>query len=200
MESRWRASGALSRYAFWALLAVPAVPVLASLAVGTADAESLLQPSGEFAARFLIVALMITPLRLLLPATRWLEWLARRRRAIGVAAFAYAALHTGLYVVDMGTLRTMLAELFALGIWTGWVAFGLMLVLGLTSNDASVRALGRRWKTVHRCAYAAAVLTLVHWLVIHDSATVALVHFAPLALLAVYRLYQLARSPLGLRR
>ena len=44
----------------------------------------------------------------------------------------------------METLRNILAELGALGIWTGWAAFLLLVPLALTSNDASMRALKAR--------------------------------------------------------
>ena len=51
-----------------------------------------------------------------------------------------------------------------------------------------MRALGRSWKRVQRLAYPAAVLTLVHWVLVHDGQTAALLHFAPLVLLQVLRL------------
>ena len=93
-------------YAFWVLLALPGIPMTAALARGIA-AEDLLHPTGEFAARFMIIAMMLTPLRMLFPRARWLAWLSHRRRYLGVAAFGYALLHTILYVVDMETLEAM---------------------------------------------------------------------------------------------
>ena len=175
---------------FWLLLSVPALPMLWVLSSGTGAAERLLHPSGEFAARFLIVALAITPLRLIFPGAGWLRWLARRRRAVGVAAFGYAALHTLLYVVDTATLRDLWAEFFALGIWTGWAALAIFVPLAVTSNDAAQRLLRRAWNRLHRLVYAAAVLTLLHWIFVNNNLGPALVHFVPLAGLEAYRVFR----------
>ena len=178
---------------FWALLCVPGVPMMAGLASGNATAEMLLHPSGEFAARFMIIAMMVTPLSMLFRGAGWTRWLMQRRRALGVAAFGYAAFHTLLYVVDMGSLKDMLAEFWALGIWTGWAAFAIFIPLAVTSNDAAVRWLRRAWQPLHRWVYAAAVLTLLHWIFVHNNIGPALVHFLPLALLEAYRLIILWR-------
>jgi sulfoxide reductase heme-binding subunit YedZ len=150
--------------------------------------EDLLHPSGEWSARLLILALSLTPLVQLFPQARIVRWLVRRRRALGVAAFGYAALHLLFYVLEMGTLRDMLAELSALGIWTGWVALLLLLPLALTSNDWALRSLKSGWKRLQRLAYPAALLTLVHWAFVHDNLTAALLNFAPLALLQAWRI------------
>lgn len=185
-----------SRPFFWAILALPAVPMLLALFNGASDPEGrpptefLLHPTGEFAARFMIIAMALTPLRMLFPTSKIVRWLMARRRAFGVAAFGFAALHTVLYVADMGTVQAMLAELSALGIWTGWLAMLIFLPLGLTSNNAAMRWLGQHWKTLQRFVYVAAVATLVHWLFVHNNVGAALVHFLPLAALEFYRLWR----------
>ena len=177
----------------WAVLALPAVPVLYDwLTDPDLWLEDLLQPTGEWSARLMIVALMLTPLAMLFPRFHPVRWLVRHRRAFGVAAFAYAALHLLVYVLAMETVRAMLAEIGATGIWTGWLAFFCFVPLALTSNDASMRALRAGWKRVQRLAYPAAVLTLLHWLFVHDGFAEALLHFAPLAALQLYRLARLA--------
>ena len=179
-----------SHYFFWAVLALPAFPMVLALLSGSADPEGLLHPTGEFAARFMIIAMMITPLRMLFPKPRWRVWLMRRRRHLGVAAFGYAALHTILYVIDMGALQPMLDEFWALGIWTGWVAMTIFVPLALTSNDASQRWLLARWKQLQRFVYPAAILTLVHWVFVHNNLGPALVHFLPLAGLETWRIWK----------
>ncbi|HEX8442058.1 MAG TPA: ferric reductase-like transmembrane domain-containing protein [Allosphingosinicella sp.] len=172
----------------WVLLAIPgALMVRAALEPGIIF-EDLLHPSGEWSARLLIVALMLTPLSRLLPGHGWVQWLLRRRRAFGVAAFAYALLHLLFYLLEMQTLRDILAEIGALGIWTGWLAFMLMVPIGLTSNDASMRALKAGWKRLQRLAYPAALLTLAHWMFVHDNIVAALINFAPLGLLQAWRI------------
>ena len=180
----------------WAVLAVPALLVLyrygSTPGIWPGD---LLHPTGEWSARFIIIALMLTPLAQLFPASRAIKWLVRHRRAFGVAAFAYALLHLIFYVLDMETVAAMLAEIGAPAIWTGWLALLCMLVPAAASNDAAMRALRRNWKRIQRLAYPAAVLTLVHWLLVHDGKVSALVHFAPLILLETFRLLRFFYRP-----
>ncbi len=185
---------------FWAVLSLPAIPMIGQLASGDPEAiRDLLHPTGEFAARFLILALMITPLTLLLRGWRGPRWLLRRRRYIGVAAFGYAAVHLVAYLVDMGAGAFAADEIFSLAIWTAWVAFLIFIPLAVTSTDRWVRTLKKRWKTLHRAVYAAAVLTLLHWAALEDWGGVgpALVHFAPLALLEAYRIVRWLRRTSG---
>lgn len=179
-----------SPYFLWALLALPSIPMISGLVSGSADPERLLHPTGEFAARFMIIAMMITPLRLMFAKSRWPLWLMRRRRYFGVAAFAYSVLHTLLYIVDMATLQAMFDEFLALGIWTGWAAFAIFIPLGLSSNDAAQRLLLGWWKPLQQWVYPAAVLTLLHWIFVHNNLGPALVHFVPLALLETYRIWK----------
>ena len=177
-----------SKPLLWALLALPAAHIVYRFVTEALWPDELVAPTGEWAARLIIFALMLTPLSMLLPRARLVRWLLRRRRAFGVAAFGYTLLHLGFYVAEMETLTNILAEIRALGIWTGWAAFLLMLPLAITSNDAALRALKRGWKKLHRLAYPAAALTLVHWISVHNAPVEALAHFAPLALLEGYRL------------
>lgn len=182
------------KYLLWALLALPAVYLVYRWRAEGLWPDELVAPSGEWAARSIIFALMLTPLAMLLPRVRAIKWLLARRRAFGVAAFLYALLHLGFYVAEMETVRNMLAELGATGIWTGWAALLLMIPLAATSNDVSMRALRNNWKKLQRLAYPAAILTLVHWIFVHNEKIEALVQFAPLAALQLYRLVRLAAA------
>lgn len=173
----------------WLILTLPlAIALTRYVLAEDAWPGDLLHPTGEWSARYIILALMVTPLRQLWPQARAVRFLARHRRALGVAAFAYALAHTLAYVLDMETLTDMLAEIGAPSIWTGWSALLILIPLGLTSNDAAVRALKGSWKRLQRLAYPAAVLTLAHWALVHDGLLAALVHFVPLALLQALRL------------
>ena len=100
-----------------------------ALTSGRADLEGLLHPTGEFAARFMIIAMIISPFRLMFPKAKFWMWMMRRRRYFGVAAFFYAAVHTVFYIVDMNSLQAMLDEFWALGIWTGWAAFFIFILV-----------------------------------------------------------------------
>lgn len=183
-------------YFIWIVLALPSVPMLADLISGANAtdgkpvAEMLLHPTGEFSARFLIIAMMLTPLRMLFPNSGFVRWMIKRRRYFGIAAFFYAMFHTVLYVIDMASLRAIVGEFFALGIWTGWLAMLIFVPLAVTSTDNAVRKLGPRWKVLQRTVYIAAAATLLHWIFVHNNVGPALVHFLPLAGLEAYRIYK----------
>ena len=184
------------KFLVWLFLALPLAAALVRYALDPdAWPGDLLHPTGEWSARFIILALMVTPLRQLWPQARAVRFLARHRRALGVAAFLYALAHTAAYVADMGNLADMLAELGAPAIWTGWAALLILVPLGLTSNDAAMRALRSGWKRLQRLAYPAAILTLIHWALVHDGLTAALLHFVPLVLLQAVRVAPLFRTP-----
>jgi methionine sulfoxide reductase heme-binding subunit len=55
-----------------------------------------------------------------------------------------------------------------------------------------MRTLKAGWKRLQRLAYPAALLTLVHWAVVHDNLLAALLNFAPLAILQALRLARAA--------
>lgn len=185
-----------SPYFFWAILALPSIPLMMLLTSGTSPEagtsvyEFLLHPTGEFAARFMIIAMMLTPLRMLMPKVKFWAWMVQRRRYLGVAAFLYALAHTVFYIVDRGTLDAVFTEFPHLYIWTGWLAFLIFVPLAITSTDGWVRRLGRRWKVLQRTVYGAAILTLIHWAALHEwgGITAALLHFVPLGMLQVYRI------------
>lgn len=173
---------------FWGLLSIPSIAMLGRLVSDPASAGDILHPSGEFAARFMIVSMMATPLHMIWPKAAWTRWLLRSRRALGVAAFGYAALHTLIYLVDVETLQDALAEFWTLGIWTGWAAFAIFIPLAVTSNNTLQRYLAKAWRPLHRWVYAAAILTLMHWIFIQDDSIAPLIEFTPLAVLETYRI------------
>lgn len=176
-----------SKYFLWLLLSVPAVLMSGTALQDVGSAGNLLHGSGELSARFMIVAMIATPLKLMFSEHRWPFWLLKNRRYFGVAAFGYALLHTLFYLIDRGSATLVFEELPALGIWTGWAAFAIFIPLAITSNNTSQKLLKRHWKSLQRWVYPAAVLTLIHWIFVHNDLGPALVHFIPLAALEVYR-------------
>lgn len=187
-----------SPYTFWALLALPSAGMIMG-AIDGAELKRLLHPTGEFAARFTILAMMLTPLRMLFPASAAISWLMRRRRHIGVAAFCYAALHLTFYILSRDGVAELLADAGKMRIWTGWIAFLIFVPLALTSNNLSIRRLGTAWKPIQRTVYVAAMALLAHWLMAKHGLVPALLHFAPLAALESYRILRtmgfIVRSP-----
>ena len=138
--------------------------------LGANPVETLTRDSGEWALRFLLLTLTVTPLRRL----SGLHWLLRLRRMLGLYAFAYAAAHFALYLwldqfFDWGAIaRDILERPF---ISVGFAAFVLLLPLAATSNAFAIGRLGgRRWQALHRAVYAIAILAVVHfwWLVKAD--------------------------------
>lgn len=141
----------------------------------------------------MIIAMLATPLLVLFRRRGWSisfpQKLMRHRRALGVAAFPYAVIHTVFYLIDIGIWSEIISEIKLKGIWTGWLALVIFIPLGITSNNRSQRILKAAWKGLQRWVYPAAVLTLLHWVFIHNNIGPALVHFVPLALLELYRVY-----------
>ena len=182
-----------SPYILWIFLALPAFGMTFDLATSTNPRiyHILVHPTGEFAARFMIIAMLATPLMLVFKGWRGPRWLKKNRRYFGVAAFFYAAAHTVFYLIDKSSLDRVITELPRLYIWTGWVAFVIFIPLAVTSMDYFVRTMGPRWKQLQRWTYPAAVLTLVHWAALHNWShpEAAIVHFAPLILLEAYRIW-----------
>jgi sulfoxide reductase heme-binding subunit YedZ len=192
---------AISPYWIWALFSIPAAFMLfeAFTSDNARILHRLVHPSGEFSARFLIVAMMATPLAMIFRGWRGPKWLKANRRYLGVAAFCYAALHTVFYILDKASFDRILDELPRFYIWTGWLAFAIFIPLAATSMDYFVRKMGPSWKSLQRWTYPAAILTLLHWASLHnwEHPTAALVHFGPLAALSVYRLWYWYVRPRG---
>ena len=125
--------------------------------------EFIIRDLGDWALRFLLVALAVTPVRLV---TGWNE-VARLRRMLGLFAFTYVVLHLLAY--------TGLDQHFDLaGLWNdvmkriyitfGMTAFAILIPLAITSTDAMIRRLGgARWRALHRLAYPAGILAVIHY-------------------------------------
>lgn len=177
-----------NRLTIWLLLALPGLAALQGYATGRLDAMDMLHPTGEWAVRWMVLAMLAGPLADILGPRGWTRWYLARRRWLGFAAFLYALAHLVFYVIDMGTLDDLLAEITEHGIWTGWVALLLMALPGLTSTDRAMKALRRGWKRVQQAAYPAALFTLLHWGLLEMHWTGALVHFGPLLLANLIRL------------
>ena len=171
-----------------ALLSAPWAWLAFSYLTGHSFYGEMVQASGEWAIWCLMATLAVTPLRRLFPRQAWTAWLLPRRRYIGVAAFAYALLHAVVYVLRLGDLPRIVAEALEAGMLAGWLAFAIFVPLAVTSNDASVRRLGRAWKRLHRFVYAAAVLSFAHWILVAFDPTAAYAHLAVLTALEATRL------------
>lgn len=179
-----------------ALALLPFAWLLADIAydrLGADPIAELTHATGLWALRFLLLALVITPLRRI---TGW-NVLARFRRMIGLYAFFYASVHLSIYLVlDLGGYWGQILEDIVKRpyITVGFAAWCGLLALALTSTRGMMRRLGRRWMQLHRIVYGIGVLAVLHfwWLVKSDVREPA-IYAGLLALLLVLRLPPVAR-------
>lgn len=171
-------------------------PVIQSDTEFLADpAKYLLEYIGLAATILFIVTLSITPLRRIFPKSDTIKSFSFHRRAIGISVFIYALLHFLIYFAYAGSWEAFVKDWDKLFILSGILAFLLLAILAITSNNRFVRKLGsKNWKRLHRLAY------LIMFLLIYHQATQEKTGyretaklFAPLVILQVYR-YALHRK------
>ncbi len=130
--------------------------------LGANPIERLTNETGEWAIRFIMISLSLTPLRGLLKNA----WPVKLRRMLGLFAFFYALLHFCIYfLLDQ--------QLDLLAVWrdlnqrpyilAGFTGFLIFLPLAATSTRGMARRLGRRWSSLHRWVYLAATAAVVHY-------------------------------------
>ncbi len=164
--------------------------------LGAEPIERITHVTGAWTLRFLLVSLAVTPARRLFG---W-RWLAPLRRTFGLIAFSYACLHflTFIGIEHFFDWELILEDVFKRRYVTaGFSALLCLVPLAVTSTRAMMRRLGRRWNTLHRLAYLAGILGVVHflWLVKADLLE-PLLHAAVLGLLLGSRLWlRMKRSP-----
>jgi len=178
----------LNMYGLWVLLSMPGVWLLWLWASGDSTAHYLLLPSGKYAIRAGLVALAATPLKILFPKAGFSMWLIKTRRTWGVACCGYGLLHTLFYLIDEGGLLGALGDIRDIEIIAGWLAMLVLLVLGVTSNNWSVKRLGRRWKSLQRLSYLAIALSFAHWFLLGYYQLALWLHLLPLLTLQVIRI------------
>lgn len=162
----------MSRWAKPIVFAVALVPLFWTFWLaytGELGAEPVLESvkqSGLWALRFLLVALALTPLRLLTGVAA----LARFRRMVGLFAFFYAFIHLSTYVgldqfFDWPAIgREILKRPY---ITIGMGAFLILTALAATSTNGMVKRLGgKRWRTLHRGVFIAGLAGCVHFIML----------------------------------
>jgi len=137
-------------------------------ALGPDPANTVIHETGRDALGLLLITLSVTPLRRLFKLNR----LQSVRRMLGVWSFAYAVLHLSGYLVfnqlcyswatcDIkGIVADVLKRKF---IFIGMFAWTILLALAITSTGGWVRRLKKKWQTLHRLVYVAAVAGVVHF-------------------------------------
>lgn len=156
--------------------------------LGVNPIETVNRFLGDWALRFVLIALAVTPLR---KVTGWAP-IARLRRMLGLFAFFYVCLHLSSYLgLDLFFDWQALAKDIVKRryITLGMAAFVLLLPLAATSTDAMIRRLGgRRWRLLHKLVFAIAVLGVAHyWLMVKADIRLPLLHAAILGVLLGFR-------------
>lgn len=130
--------------------------------LGANPIEFITRSTGTWTLVLLLCTLAVTPLRLF----TGYGWVVRLRRMLGLLTFAYALLHTLTWIwLDqwfdpVAMLLDIVQRPF---ITAGFLAVLMMLPLALTSTDAMMRRLGRRWSQLHRAIYLVLVASLLHY-------------------------------------
>jgi sulfoxide reductase heme-binding subunit YedZ len=142
---------------------------LGALSLGPNPVEALIHGLGSWGLRLLLLTLCVRPVAVLLRQPR----LMRLRRMLGLFAFSYLVLHFLAWLVldralDLAGILPDIAK--RPYVTVGFTALLLLIPLAVTSTDRWMRRLGRRWHTLHRLVYPAALLGCLHflWLVKAD--------------------------------
>ena len=160
---------------------------VAGASLGANPVDELQDEFGEWALRFLLLTLCVTPLAVTLRK----PWLVGIRRMLGLFAFTYVSLHLLNWLVldQWFDLRAIAADIAKRPyITVGMAAFLLLVPLAVTSTAGWMRRLGRRWHRLHRLVYPAAILGCVHfWWQVKADWREPLVYATVLALLLGWR-------------
>ncbi len=131
--------------------------------LGVEPIKALEHELGELGLQVLILVLAITPLRMATGIN-----LIKYRRALGLIAFFYIALHLLVWLIlDVQIVSQIFKDIVKRPYITiGMAAFVLMIPLAATSNNWSIRKLGPAWRKLHKLTYVVAVLGSVHFVML----------------------------------
>jgi methionine sulfoxide reductase heme-binding subunit len=130
--------------------------------LGSKPLTEAIHQSGDWAVRFLLMSLAITPLRFI---GNWPR-LILVRRMLGLTALGYTLLHLSLYIAleafDLGKVVSEIVKRTYLTV--GFAALLGLVALGVTSTDGMIRRMGAlSWSRLHSIVYGLALLALVHF-------------------------------------
>jgi sulfoxide reductase heme-binding subunit YedZ len=161
--------------------------------------EDILDRFGNWAIRFIMITLAVTPLR---KVTGW-NWLQQFRRMLGLFTFFYAFMHflvwllldRGLAVDPAFQWAMVLEDLTERPFITiGFAAVVLLTALAVTSTNAMRRRMGRSWNKLHYSVYAVGILGVWHyWWQIKKDTSDAWIYAVILAVLLGYRIWRRKR-------
>jgi len=164
--------------------------------------EYVTRGTGDWALRFMLLVLAVTPIKMLTGYTPILRY----RRMLGLYAFFYVCVHLAIFgFLDVleNADQSYYQALVYIGteiierpyITVGFAAFILLIPLAVTSTKNFRRSMGRTWVKLHKLAYVVAVLGVLHyfWLVKKDL-TEPIIYSVVLAILFLIRLISYYRK------
>jgi sulfoxide reductase heme-binding subunit YedZ len=125
--------------------------------------QDLERRTGRHAITLLVLLLLCTPINTLF---KWSEPL-KRRRALGLYTFMYAAIHVIIFAdLDYGLAWSRLIRevVEKPRLIVGMLAFTLLIPLAITSFDIWKKRLGKNWKRLHQVIYFIGPLVVLHYL------------------------------------
>lgn len=162
--------------------------------LGANPIEAVTRDTGVWALRFIMVTLLISPLRKLTGINHFIRF----RRMLGLFAFFYASVHMLLYLgldqfFDVQEIWLDIVKRPFITI--GFISFVLLIPLTVTSTDKMMKRLGgRRWKKLHYLIYLIVVLSCVHfYMLVKQDKTEPLIYFFIAILLLGFRVFSQRR-------
>ena len=164
-----------------------------SNSLGPDPADHLMHVTGEWVMRFLVLVLLATPL-----ARHGWPRLARYRRMLGLYVWFYATLHLLVFAqVFIGWSGALLIDELVDRpyVLVGFLAWLILVPLGITSARAIRKKMGKHWRQLHRLTYIVVILGWLHllWLSRSDVGD-AVVYGVIFGLLLGYRIRESWRS------
>lgn len=164
--------------------------------LGANPVEFVTRATGVLALVFLVITLLVTPLRKL---CGW-NWLLKQRRLLGLFSFYYGVAHllTYLWFDRDWKLQTVPADIYKRPfIAIGMLTFLLLIPLAVTSTNAMIKKLGgKRWAQLHRLTYVAAIGGVIHYyLIVKSDISYPVLFGIAVASLLGYRAYVSWKKP-----
>jgi sulfoxide reductase heme-binding subunit YedZ len=166
--------------------------------LGANPVEFITRATGVLTLVFLVITLMVTPLRRIYG---W-NWLLKQRRLLGLYAFFYGVAHLLTYLAyDRDwQLQTVVGDVSQRPfIAIGMFSFALMIPLAVTSTNAMIKRLGgERWAQLHRLTYYITIGGVLHYyIIVKSDITYPLLFAIVVAVLLGYRVVMSLKKPSG---
>jgi methionine sulfoxide reductase heme-binding subunit len=131
--------------------------------LGPEPVKEITHVTGNWTLRFIIITLAMTPLQKLTKFNFWISY----RRMFGLFVFFYASVHMMTYVgidyrFDWSSIGDDIVK--KKFIFSGFLAWLLLVPLALTSSKRMIRILKDKWKKLHKLIYIISLLGITHYL------------------------------------